>query len=140
MEQGQSTKVKIVTFTSRPDDIIEIVDNEDWNESDTLEIVKRDTAVLAKIIDGQSNKALFIEVADKHTSKDIINFYQDIELGEVARALLINSFGARIMGNLYLKLFGGKPNEAGRVVPIKLFTKKEEGIKWLLSQLKENKK
>lgn len=44
------------------------------------------------------------------------------------------------MGNLYFKLFGGKPNEMGRSVPIKLFTKKEEGIKWLLGQLEENKK
>lgn len=44
------------------------------------------------------------------------------------------------MGNLYLKLFGGKPNEVGRVVPVKLFTKKEEAIKWLLEEMKEPRK
>ncbi|CAA6804806.1 MAG: Unknown protein [uncultured Aureispira sp.] len=140
METVQIIKATIVSYILRSDNIIEIVDNEDWNEADTLDIVKRDTEKLKKLIDNKQDKALYIEVADKHTSKDILDFYQNIELGEVARALVLNSYGAKIMGNLYFKLFGGKPNEMGRSVPIKLFTKKEAGIKWLLEQLEENKK
>ena len=139
MEKEKLVKASIVCYLSRPDDIVEIFDNDDWNQADTLEIAKKDIALFKELIEGQASKGVFIKVGDKHLNKEIINYYQHVEFGEVARALLINSFGSRIMGNLYLQLFGGKPNEAGRVVPIKLFTKKEEAIKWLLEKLEENK-
>lgn len=125
-----------ITIVLRKDNILEIVDNEDWNQADSLEVVKKDTSLIQNIINGQE-KALLIHVPNRHTSKEILNHYQQTETGAVARGLLISSFATKVMGNLYLKLFGGKPNEAGRVVPIKLFTKREEGIEWLLGKLKK---
>lgn len=129
-----------ITIILRKDNILEIVDNEDWNQADSLEVVKKDTLLIQKTINGQTNKALLIHVPNRHTSQEILNHYQQTETGAVARGLLISSFATKVMGNLYLKLFGGKPNEAGRVVPIKLFTKKEEAIKWLLEQINRLKK
>lgn len=125
-----------ITIVLRKDNILEIVDNEDWNQADSLETVKKDTLLIQKIISGQT-KALLIHLPNRHTSKEILNHYQQTETGAVARGLLISSFATKVMGNLYLKLFGGKPNEAGRVVPVKLFTKREEGIEWLLGKLKK---
>jgi hypothetical protein len=140
MEKGKLLKANIVNYLSRPDGIVEIFDNDDWDQPDTLEIAKKDIALFKEFTKEKTSKAVLVKVGDKHLDKEIINYYQNVEFNEVARALVINSFGSRIMGNLYLKLFGGKPNEAGRVVPIKLFTKKEEAIKWLLGKLEGNKK
>ncbi|CAA6804815.1 MAG: Unknown protein [uncultured Aureispira sp.] len=139
MDKEKIVTGNIVNYLSRLDDIVEISDNEDWDQPNTLDAAKQDTLLFKKLVEGQRSKGVFIKVGDKHLSKELIHYYQTVEFGEVARALLINSFGSRIMGNLYLKLFGGKPNEAGRVVPIKLFTKKKEAIKWLLQEVKRAK-
>jgi hypothetical protein len=140
MKEDQIIKGITMTLFLRKDNIIEILDNEDWNKADTLEIIKKDTALIKKAINTQRNKALLIEVPNRHLSKEILNHFQEIETGAKARVLLLDSFATRVMGNLYLRLFGGKPNEEGRIVPTKLFTNKEEGVKWLLGQLGENKK
>ena len=69
----------------------------------------------------------------------MLDCYQRAEWGEVAIALLLASFGAKVIGNLYLKLTKNKPNEAGRVVPVKLFTKKEVAEEWLLGEIAKNR-
>lgn len=118
----------------RNDGIVEIINNEEWNQPDTLEVAQKDTSIVKEVIAGRPNHCILIEVPSRYASKEVLQHYQSVELGEVARALLLNSFATKVVGNLYLKLSKGKPNEAGRVVPTKLFTKKEEAVKWLLNK------
>lgn len=80
--------------------------------------------MIKELIDGQP-RAFLIEVPKHYTSKEILNYYQYIEVGDVARALVLNSFATKVMGNLYFKLSKGKPNEIGRLIPTKLFRKKK---------------
>lgn len=122
----------------RNDGIVEIINNEEWNQPDTLEVAKKDTSIIKELIGDKPNHCILIEVPSRYASREVLQHYQSVELGEVARALLLNSFATKVVGNLYLKLSKGKPNEAGRVVPTKLFTKKEEAEKWLLSKINGN--
>lgn len=138
--EEERVKGNTITIILRKDNILEILDNEDWNQPDNLEIVKKDTLLIQNTINGQINKGLLIHIPNRHTSKEILNHYQQTETGAVARALLLNSFATKVMGNLYLKLFGGKPNEVGRIVPAKLFTNREEAIEWLLGRIELQKK
>jgi hypothetical protein len=139
-DDNKIIKGNTVTVVVRQDDILEINDNSDWNEPDSLEIVKEDTALIKKIVGGHPHKALLIEVPSKHVSREILSHFQVVETGAIARGLLLSSFATKIVGNLYLKLSGGKANEAGRIVPVRLFTKKEDAIKWLLEQIEKHKK
>lgn len=131
-------KGKTMTIVLRSDDIVETIENKGWDQPDTLEIAKGDLAIIRKVIDGQP-RGLLIETPSRYTSKVILDYYQNTELGAIARALILNSFAAKVVGNLYLKLSKGKSNEAGRIVPTKLFTDKEAGEKWLLKKIKEHK-
>lgn len=124
----------------RIDNIVEVLDNKEWDQPDTLEVAKEDVAMLRQLIDGRPDICLLIEIPNRHTSKEILNYYQQMDMGEVARAMIIDSFAAKLIGNLYLKVSKGKPNEAGRVVPTKLFRKKDEAEKWLLDRMEKHKK
>jgi hypothetical protein len=66
------------------------LDNKKWTQRDTLETVKEDTSIMKKVIDGQTNRSLLIEVPSRYLSKEILSHYQSVELGEVARVLLLN--------------------------------------------------
>jgi hypothetical protein len=136
MEEAHKVKGNAMTATLRPDGIVEVLNDKDWDEPDTLELIKENTSIIKKMIGGHPNRCLLIEVPNRHTSKEILNHYQQVDTGAVARGLLLNSFATKVMGNLYLKLSKGKPNETGRIVPVRLFTNKEEAIKWLLGRMK----
>lgn len=123
----------------RTDGIIELVNNEEWNQPDTLEVVKEDTSELKKNIN-EKYKGLLILVTSRYVNKEILRHYQHSDFGEIARALVLTSFATKVIGNLYFKLSKGKPNETGRVVPVKLFTDRDVATKWLLEQIKEHKK
>lgn len=127
-------KAKEMTIFLREDDIIELMSNEDWKGAATLENAKEIMSIVKQLTDNEIRGCL-VEVPNRHASKEVLAYYQATDGGVVARALLLNSFGAKVMGNLYLKLFRTKPNEAGRVVPNKLFTKKEEAVEWLLQEM-----
>lgn len=139
MEEIQRITGNGIIAVLRKDGILDVLDNKEWNQRDTLESVTEDTSLMKKVIDGQPNRSLLIEVPSRYISKEILSHYQSVELGEVARVLLLNSFGAKVVGNLYLRLSKGKPNEAGRIVPAKLFTDKYKAIKWLLKVVEEQK-
>lgn len=127
-----------MTIVLRDNGIIELISNKDWQGVGTLENAIEIMSIIKGLTKNEVRGCL-VEVPNRHASKEVLAYYQNTEAGAIAQALLLNSFGAKVMGNLYLQLFGGKPNEAGRVVPIKLFTKKEDAITWLLEKLKENK-
>ena len=127
-----------MTIVSKDNGIIELISNKDWQGVGTLE----NAIEIMSIIKGLTKneiKACLVEVPNRHASKEVLAYYQNTEAGAIAQALLLNSFGAKVMGNLYLRLFGSKPNESGRVVPNKLFTKKEEAEEWLLKEIAKHK-
>jgi hypothetical protein len=119
--------------------IVELFNNEEWDKPEPLEVAIQDALLIKKVINDEG-KGILIELPDKHASKETLNHYQTAELGEAARALVLKSFGAKVIGNLYFKFFGGKPNEVGRIVPVKLFTEKELAVKWLLEEVEKYKK
>jgi hypothetical protein len=129
MEEKQKIKGNGVIVVLRSDGIVDVLDNKEWDQQDTLKTAKEDTSLMKKVIDGQPGRCILVEIPSRYVSREILNHYQSVELEEVARALLLNSFAAKVVGNLYLKLSKEKPNEAGRIVPAKLFTKKRRGDK-----------
>jgi len=132
-------KTRAITITLRPNGIIHVSNNEDWNELDTLESTQENITLLKEVFDGQPDRCLLFEMPNRHVRKELLDCYQRAEWGEVAIALLLTSYGAKIVGNLYLKLSKNKPNEAGRVVPTKLFSNEEIAETWLLEQVKAQK-
>ncbi|WP_052592422.1 hypothetical protein [Aureispira sp. CCB-QB1] len=129
-------KTRAMTFILREDDIVELVNNQDWKESDTLEIAVENMMMVKKAIDGKS-RGFLVNVPNRYVSKELLHYYQNVEVGDVARALILNSFAAKIVGNLYFKLSGGKPNETGRIVPTKLFNNRKQAIEWLLDEIEK---
>jgi hypothetical protein len=129
-------KTRAMTFILRSDNIVELINNEEWDQPDTLEIAKENMSMVKHVIDGEC-RGFLVEVPNKYITKELLNYYQNVEVGDVARALVLNSFAAKVVGNLYFKLSRGKPNEEGRVVPAKLFTDEELAVKWLLEKMKE---
>lgn len=121
----------------RPDDIIELVSKPDWNQPDTVEVALENIEMLKKAVNGQP-RAMLSHVPNTYISKEVLECYEKAEIGEVARALITISFGAKIVGNLFIKvgsaLSGGK-NKA----PTKLFSNKPEAERWLLDRIAEKK-
>jgi len=85
----------------------------------------------------KERKVLLVTAPSLYQGKEVLNSYQQADLNEAARALVVNSFTAKLVGNMYLKLAKGKPNESGRIVPSKLFTDEEKAIDWLRKKIKE---
>jgi hypothetical protein len=131
-------KTRAMTIVLRLDNIVELINNKDWEQPDTMEIAIENMAMVKKVIDGES-RGFLVEVPNKYTTRELLNYYQNIEVGDIARALVLNSFAAKVVGNLYFKISGGKLNEVGRIVPVKLFTDKEAAVKWLLEKMEEHK-
>ncbi|WMX12893.1 MULTISPECIES: hypothetical protein [unclassified Aureispira] len=130
-------KTRALTITVRPDDIVDIVPNEDWVEPDTMEIAKENVAAMKKAVDGKP-RGLLSRTPSTYLSKEVMNYYSEAEVGEVATVILTNSFGSKVVGNLFLKLTGKSRGDA----PIRIFSasNKEEGIAWLLEHINKAKK
>lgn len=96
-----------------------------------LEDIKEQRAVALSLHKGQPHVVLAIagartsatEAARKYASSNIPQ-------GRVAEAVIIKSLSVRLLGNFYLKFH--KPG-----VPTKMFTDREEAIKWLKWKLEE---
>lgn len=128
-------KTRALTIVVRPDGIVELLNNEDWNDPDTVEVAKENIAMLTKAVDGQP-RGMLSHMPSTYMSKEVLQCYEDSEIGEVASALLTTSFGSRVVGNLFLKLTGKSSTrgENGKA-PVKIFTKKEDAEAWLLEQI-----
>jgi len=130
-------KTRALTIVVRPDDIVDIIPNEDWGEPDTLEIAKENVAAMKRAVDGKS-RALLSRTPSNYLSKEVMKYYSEAEVGEVATVMLTNSFGSKIVGTLFLKLTGKSRGDA----PIRIFSTndREEAIKWLLGQIAKSNK
>ncbi|CAA6823911.1 MAG: Unknown protein [uncultured Aureispira sp.] len=128
-------KTQALTLTLRPDDIIEIRTNPNWDKPDTLEIAKENVAAMIKAVDGKK-RALLSYTPNTHMDKEVLKYYSDANptIGGVATVMLSSSFGSMLMGNLFLKILK-------RGYPIKIFTIKDKNkaIDWLLDQIKKSK-
>jgi hypothetical protein len=131
-------KTKAATVVLRPDGIVEYINNKDWDEPETMELAMEIMGMAKKLIDGQP-RGFLVEVPAVYTPKEILKYYQQVEIDDVGRALILNSFATKVMGNLFIKLSKGKTNEAGRLVPTKLFTNREAAIEWLLKEIAKHK-
>lgn len=128
-------KTRALTIIVRPNGIVELLNNEDWNDPDTVDVAQENIAMLTKAVDGKP-RAMLSHMPSTYMSKEVLQCYENSEIGEVASALLTTSFGSRVVGNLFLKLTGKSSarGENGKA-PVKIFTKKEDAEVWLLEQI-----
>lgn len=117
------------------EDIVSVRHFADWEGIDDIALAKVVMNGIRKYIGTGEQKGLLITAPTLHKKKEVLMFYQNSELNEVARALLIFSFPAKIIGNMYLKIAKNKANEAGRIVPAKLFTDRALALAWLQEQV-----
>lgn len=131
-------KTRAITITVRPDHILEITSNEDWNETDTVEVAKENIDKMREVVGDKKGMAILVVIPSTYTSKEVLTYYYNADVGEVARAFLITSFAAKVVGNLYLSIMG-RGSTTGK--PTKLFSEKEKAIDWLKEQIENyNKK
>lgn len=126
---------KELTFTVRPDDIIEISPFVDFKDDYSLKFVKKNLAVLKEAIAGKK-RATLLHFPGVYVKKEVLKGYANSELRTVASALLAKSFASKLVGNLFLSLTG-RFNAKLKDRPTKIFTDKEAAIEWLLEELKK---
>ena len=128
-------KTRALTIIVRPNGIVELLNNEDWNDPDTVEVAQENIAMMTKAVNGKA-RAMLSHMPSTYMSKEVLQCYEKSEIGEVASALLTTSFGSKIVGNLFLKLTGKSSTRgASGKAPVKIFKKKEEAEAWLLEQI-----
>jgi hypothetical protein len=130
-------KTRALTITVRPDDIVDVVPNEGWVEPDTMEVAEENVTAMKKAVDGKP-RALLSRTPNMYLSKEVMKYYSEADVGEVATVMLTSSFGSKVVGNLFLKLTGKSRGSA----PIRIFSQadKEQGIEWLLEEIEKAKK
>lgn len=124
-------ETRALKITVREDKIIELNTKESWNQPDTVEVALENIAMLKKAVDS-GGRAMLSYMPGTYVEKEVLECYKKADIGHVASALLTTSFGSRIVGNLFLKVIG-----SGDAVPTKIFTKKEDAEKWLISRIAE---
>lgn len=129
-------ETKALIITIRPDGIVEMETNKGWDQPDTIAIAEENVAMLKKAIDGKP-RALLSYMPNTYMSKEVMACYDKGEIGEIASAMLTTSFGSKIIGNAYLKLTGksAKSSEIEGQAPVKIFSKKEDAVIWLLGEI-----
>lgn len=128
----ETRALKIVV---RPDNIIELTTKPDWNQPDTVEVALENIEMLKKAVDGQP-RAMLSYVPSTYMSKEVLECYEKAEVGQIASALITTSFGAKIVGNLFIKV-GGALSGGKNKAPTKLFSNREDAEKWLLERIAE---
>ncbi|MGH1336404.1 MAG: hypothetical protein ACRBFS_09780 [Aureispira sp.] len=119
------------------DKIVQVRHPEEWQGEDTLEVAKEVMDGIKRYV-GTEPKGLLIIGPSTYKNKEVLDYYNQRDVNEVARALITPSFAAKVFGNMYLKLAKNKKNEIGRHVPTKLFADKEKGVLWLYEQIKNS--
>lgn len=133
-------KTRALTIVVQPNGIVELLNNENWNDPDTVEVAQENIAMLTKAVNGKA-RGMLSHMPSTYISKEVLECYEHAEIGEVASALLTTSFGSRIVGNLFLKLTGKSSTRiANGKAPVKIFGKKEDAEAWLLEQITRYKK
>ena len=119
--------------------ILRVEHLEDWNGKDNLDTAKQVVAGMHSLATTQPFVAMLVIPSSLYKKKEILDFYQQADINEVARAMVVKSFAAKLVINMYLKIAKGKPNENGRYVTNKVFTNEEKAIVWLQQQISKHK-
>lgn len=132
-------KTKALTITVQPNGIVELSNNKEWEDAETVEVAQENIEMLKKAVNGRP-RAMLSHMPNTYMSKEVLECYEKSEIGEVASALVTSSFGSKVVGNLFLKLTG-KSSARGKngKAPVKIFGKKEDAEEWLLEQLAAHK-
>ncbi len=125
MKKMQSSATEI---TIRPDGIIEVHPRSDWNEPDTAETAREAALLLKGVIEGGCYAILNFP-PNLYVKREIIEAYLEVEIGQVAEAVVVSSFGVRLLIKLASSL-------SKSTVPSNAFSTKEDAEVWLLEQLK----
>jgi hypothetical protein len=120
--------------------ILRVEHLEDWKGEDNLDTAKEVVAGMQSYGATKPFIGMLVIPSSLYKKKEILDFYQQADINEVARALVINSFAAKLVMNMYFKIAKGKPNANGRYVTNKLFTNEEKAIIWLQQQISVHKK
>lgn len=128
---------KELTYTVRPDDIIELATNATFKGAYSLESVEENLRVLEKAIAGKK-RATLLHFPEVYVKKEVLKEYANSDLQTTASALLARSFASKLVGNLFLSLTG-RFNAKLKDRPTKIFTDKEAAVDWLLEQLAKGK-
>lgn len=123
-------KTDSLILNVRPDNIVEIIDNPDWERNISIEDADKNIAIMKEVLEGQG-RATLTEVSGSYIEREVLEHYNKNPTGEVAVALLTKSFGAKVMGNLILKLTKNSNT------PVKIFTDKSKAEAWLLKHIAE---
>lgn len=124
----------------REENIIEVEQIHDWKGGDLEGAQQAVEGLKVFLKDDKGLKGILIHSPSLYQSKEVLNCYQQADLQEAAKAILVKSFTQRLIGNLYMKLSKDKPNESERIVPSKLFTDEEKAMDWLRQKLKQIEK
>lgn len=130
-ENMEIVYTKATKIIIRPDGIIESHSREGWNEPDSVETA-RETALKLQEIASSGIYAHMSFPPNLYIKKEIIQAFLEVEIGHIAEAVVVKSFGARLLGKLALQI--KKP-----ATPSKMFGTKEEAEIWLLEELEKVK-
>ncbi len=128
MEVLENDILKIII---RPDNIVEVHTKETWDQPDTVETAIESALLVKKAIDGKRRATLSF-LASTYVQKEVVVAYNSIDTGQIAGALVVQSFGAKLLGNLALKFTKMR-------IPAKLFNNKKDAEAWLKQLLEEEK-
>lgn len=120
----------------REEHIIEVEQIHDWKGGDLEGAEQAVEGLKVFVQDGKGLKGILIHSPSLYQSREVMYCYQQADLREAAKAILVKSFTQRLIGNVYMKVTRGKPNESGRIVASKLFTDEEKAMTWLRQQVK----
>lgn len=123
-------------LTLRANNILEMAVPSTWKDPDTIETAQQNVALLHQVLEGK-NCAILVEPINNHLTREVMACYREVGKKSIATALLTNSFGSKIVGNVYLRLMKITVGTKRPTRPIKLFNNKEEATQWLLQCLQK---
>jgi hypothetical protein len=117
------------------DHIVHVAFVENWDGPDDIETARQVVEGARALIGTDRPRALLVTSAKLYKKKEVMEYYQHTDVNGVAVGLLISSFAAKVMGNLYLRIARNKPNVKGRITPLKLFTEEAAAVAWLRKEV-----
>ena len=115
----------------RPDRIVEVRMNPNWEEPDTPLVVQENIDAIKQAL-GLEPRGCLLFMPDYHLSKELLELYRDAEFKGAAMAFVIGSFQSKVLGNLYMKVVQQTEKE---LRPMQLFTQQADAEYWLKSQV-----
>ena len=86
----------------RHDNIVEVICHD---RVETIEEAHETIAAIKKAIDGKVRGTLS-PMSNNYMSKEIMEIFKNNDSGECAAAIIATSFGAKVLGNFFIKLLG----------------------------------